>query len=101
MILRMLHLQQSAITDHTLEVLVDTCKGSLKEIDVSFCCNITNAGLGYLVDKIGDQFESITIWGCAQITEEFLDGHSRFGHLNIMGVWMKQTSPNQPLFYTN
>ena len=63
MILRMLHLQQSAITDHTLEVLVDTCKGSLKEIDVSFCCNITNAGLGYLVDKIGDQFESITIWG--------------------------------------
>jgi len=88
-----LNVNATSITDKSLEVLAATSSSSLQELDVGFCHNITNKGLGYLVEKADSQLETVHIWGCAQINEEFLDGHSRtknVGGLNIVGAWMKK-----------
>lgn len=78
----------SSITDKSLEVLASTCSSSLMELDVSFCTAISDKGLGYLVSKVGEQFTKLNVWGLAQLSDEFYDGHSSKS-LEIMGVWMK------------
>jgi hypothetical protein len=73
-------------------MLAATSSSSLQELDISFATNVTDKGLGYLTSKVGYQFKKVHIWGLAQITEEFLDGHDRVeeGGLEIVGVWMKK-----------
>lgn len=77
-----------------MEILAATCGSSLEELNVSFCPNVTDKGLGYLVDKAANQLSKIIIWGCAQLTDEFLDGHRRVDDpaLEIIGAWMKKNS---------
>lgn len=85
-------------TDKSLEVIAATCYSSLVELDASFCSLISDQGLGFLVSKVRDQFEVLHLWGCAQITDSFLDGHRRVRKgntdsaepLNIVGTWMKR-----------
>ena len=74
-------------------MLAATCKSSLEELDVGFCAGVSDKGLGYLVSKVARQLSKIHVWGCAQITEDFLDGHDRLdeGGLEIVGVWMKKS----------
>lgn len=81
----------SSCTDRTMESLAATSAKTLKELDVSFCPHISDKGLGYLVSK-AYQLSTIHIWGCAQITDEFLDGHSRRedSSFEVIGAWMKQ-----------
>jgi DNA repair protein RAD7 len=83
----------SSVTDKSMEMLAVCCKSSLEELDVSSCTSISDKGLGYLVSKLGGQFSKIHVWGMAQLTEEFLDGHDRVeeGGLEICGVWMKKS----------
>jgi len=82
----------SNCSDTTMEYLAATSVSSLKELDISYAPFITDKGLGYLVSKVGNQFNKIKIWGCAQINEEFLDGHSRIHdpNLQIIGAWIKK-----------
>ena len=82
----------SSISDKSMEMLSATCKSSLEELDIGFCASVSDKGLGYLVSKVGRQLSKIHVWGCAQITEDFLDGHGRLdeGGLEIVGVWMKK-----------
>jgi hypothetical protein len=82
----------SSCTDRTMENLAATSCRTLKELDISFCGQISDKGLGYLVSKASQQLSKIHIWGCAQITDEFLDGHARVGDcsLQVVGAWMKQ-----------
>jgi hypothetical protein len=82
----------SSCTDRTMENLAATSNTTLKELDVSFCGHISDRGLGYLVSKASQRLSKIYIWGCAQITDEFLDGHARVGDcsLQVVGAWMKQ-----------
>jgi len=84
----------SSITDENMESLASLCHVSLKELKINFCTNISDKGLGYLVSKVKHQFNRLEIWGCAQITETFLDGHCRVdgGGLDIIGVWMAKGS---------
>jgi len=84
----------SLVTDTAMECLAATCGSSLRELNVSFCPRISDKGLGYLVDNLGPQLEKIQMWGCAQITDEFLDGHRRVDDpaMEITGVWMKKNS---------
>ena len=79
-----------SVTDRNMENLASKCHHSLKELKINFCTNISDNGLGYLVSKVEHQFNRLELWGCAQITEKFLDGHSRVeeGGLEILGVWM-------------
>lgn len=83
----------SCITDKSLEILAACSFFSLRELDVSFCAHISDQGLGFLVSKAGPQLAKIHIWGDAQITDEFLDGHGRVdeGGLEIIGAWMKRS----------
>jgi hypothetical protein len=70
-------------------VLAATCGSSLQELDVSFCGTITDKGLGYLSSKC-IHLKKVHIWGLAQLTDEFLDGHDGEG-LELVGVWMKKS----------
>eukprot|EP00985_Skeletonema_marinoi_P019014 scaffold10763_cov108-Skeletonema_marinoi.AAC.2 len=83
----------SSVSDKSMEMLAATCKSSLEELDVGFCAGVSDKGLGYLVSKVARQLSKIHVWGCAQITEDFLDGHDRVdeGGLEIVGVWMKKS----------
>jgi hypothetical protein len=82
------------VTDGSMECLAATCTATLKELNVSFCPNITDKGLGYLVEQVDSQLSMIQVWGCAQLTDEFLDGHSRTNDptIQICGAWMKKSS---------
>lgn len=86
-----LNVSNSSVTDKVMENLALTCASSLKLLKVNFCPNISDNGLGYLVSKCGMQFSSVEIWGCAQISDAFLDGHHRAGchSFEIEGAWMK------------
>ena len=76
-----------------MEHLAATSFSSLEELNVNFCSKTSDRGLGYLVDKCERQLGKISIWGCAQITDVFLDGHSRIDEdpLEIVGIWMRQS----------
>uniref|UniRef100_A0A7S3Q289 Uncharacterized protein n=2 Tax=Chaetoceros debilis TaxID=122233 RepID=A0A7S3Q289_9STRA len=85
-----LDVSNSSVTDKVMENLASTCSSSLKLLKVNFCPNISDNGLGYLVSKCGTQFSSVEIWGCAQISDIFLDGNHGAGRrFEIEGAWMK------------
>jgi hypothetical protein len=81
------------VTDQMLEQLVETSARTLQSINVSYCPLISDKGLGYMVSKMGNQLTKIKVWGCAQLTDEFFDGHDRVndGTLEIIGAWMKKS----------
>ena len=81
------------VTDQMLEQLVETSARTLQNINVSYCPLISDKGLGYMVSKMGNQLTKIKVWGCAQLTDEFFDGHDRVndGTLEIIGAWMKKS----------
>ena len=83
----------SSVTGKSMEHLAATSYSSLEELNVNFCSKTSDRGLGYLVDKCERQLGKISIWGCAQITDVFLDGHSRIDEdpLEIVGIWMRQS----------
>jgi len=87
------NLSGSCVTDKSMETLASMCSGSLRELDVSFCAFVSNKGLGFLVSELGNQLAKLHIWGNAQISDEFLDGHGRVddGGLEIIGAWMKRS----------
>ena len=82
------------VSDAAMESLAATCTATLRELNVSFCPSITDKGLGYLVDQMDAQLSKIEIWGCAQLTDEFLDGNSRANDptMEICGAWMKKST---------
>ena len=83
----------TTVTDAALEHLVVTCASSLEELNVGYCPLLTDQGLGYLVSKAGTQLTKIYCWGCAQLSDEFLDGHDRSQDetFEIIGAWMKKS----------
>lgn len=92
-----LNIQGSICTDTTMENLVATSASTLRDLDVSFSPLITDKGLGYLVSNCDHQLAKIHIWGCAQVTDNFLDGHRRIddSDLEVVGAWIKGKTPDQ------
>lgn len=84
----------TAVSDKSMENLVKYCSASLRLLNVSYCPNISSKGLGYLVTEVGDQLEKLSIWGMAQLTDEFHDGHrrSRDTRFEVIGSWMKKSA---------
>jgi hypothetical protein len=83
----------SSVTDKTMEELATFCSSTLRDLRMNFCPLVSDKGLGYLVEKCGNQFVFLDIWGNAQISDTFLDGHDRIGKgLVIEGAWMKHSS---------
>lgn len=82
----------SSVKDKNIEELCEMCSTTLTELKVNFCPELSDSALGYLVSKCGNQLASIDIWGNAQISDAFLDGHDRIGKgLSVEGAWMKQS----------
>lgn len=81
------------VTDQMLEQLVETSSNTLESLNISYCPLINDSGLGYLVKNIGFQLKKIELWGCAQLTDDFFDGHDRAhdGSLKLIGAWMKKS----------
>ena len=84
----------SLLTDAALEDLVGGAATTLEELHVSFCPRLTDQGLGFLVDRCGRQLARLHVWGNAQLSDDFFDGHRRVrdAGLEIVGVWMKKTA---------
>jgi hypothetical protein len=90
----------SLVTDTSMEYLVATCADTLQDLNVSFCGRISNQGLGYLVDSSslsshGPALRKLHVWGCAQLSDEFFEGHARVddANLEILGAWIKSKQP--------
>ena len=83
------------VTDKSMEHIAKYCVTSLHELDVSFCPNVTDQGLGYLVSQVLN-LRKLCIWGCAQISDNFHDGHRRVmdSSFEVEGAWMKKSSYN-------
>jgi hypothetical protein len=81
------------VTDSMLEQLVETSANTLEDLNISYCPLISDNGLGYLLAKAGQQLKNIQVWGCAQLTDDFFDGHDRVNDrtLQIEGAWMKKS----------
>lgn len=89
--LRVLNIQgSSVVSDEGLEYLTNRSRYSLEKLNVSYCVKLTDQGLGYLVDCCSG-LQRLEIWGSAQLTSAFLDGHSRANDasLKIVGTWIK------------
>jgi hypothetical protein len=87
----------SLLTDTSLEYLASP-KGAtyrtMTELNVSFCPNISDQGLGYLIDQCETQLRRIDVWGNAQLTDNLYDGHRRVDDpsFEVVGIWMKKSS---------
>lgn len=81
--LRRLSLNNGArITDRTLLALSEHTP-HLEEVDLSWCRELTDEGLGILTDRC-TRLKRLKVWGCTQLTSVFLEGHARHD-LEIVG----------------
>lgn len=85
------------LTDTAMEYLASNKSPTyrtLKDLNISFCPNITNKGLGYLIDSCQSQLRTVQVWGNAQLTDDVFDGHQRSDDpsLEVEGIWMKKAS---------
>jgi hypothetical protein len=85
------------LTDKSLENIATHCATSLHELDLSFCPHVSDQGLGYLVSQVHDQMQKLCIWGCAQLSDTFHDGHRRVmdSSFEVEGAWMKRASQHK------
>ena len=67
------------------------CRDRLEELDISWCRNVPLEALGMLADSCV-ALKKLHIWGCSQICEQFLYGHSN-DSLDIFGGKLDSTAP--------
>eukprot|EP00775_Hariotina_reticulata_P013890 gene13890-14009_t len=75
----------NGVTSRTIQALSRCCREVLRELDVSFCRDISEGALGQLVDQCSGSLRKLKVYGCSQLTARFLHGHSN-DHLVIEGV---------------
>lgn len=71
------------LSNTAVAAITKYCRQTLRTIDLSFCRKITNEALGYMADECA-LLREVSLWGCTQVNDLFLLGHSRFG-LNVIG----------------
>lgn len=69
----------------TMRALALCCKESLETLDISFCRKITDDALGVVADKC-HRLRSVTLFGCSQITQRFVHGHSNQALMHVEGL---------------
>ncbi|KAF2285058.1 hypothetical protein P3X46_007462 [Hevea brasiliensis] len=75
----------SRVSLHTA-LAIAKCLRSLLSLDLSWCRKLTNEALGLIVDSCSS-LKVLTLFGCTQITEVFLNGHSN-SLVHIIGCKM-------------
>ncbi|KAI3853925.1 hypothetical protein MKX03_024151 [Papaver bracteatum] len=85
------------VGNHTALSLARCCSKNLLSLDLSWCRGLNNPALGLIVDSCSN-LKILKLFGCTQITSEFVNGHSNkyvqivglqltplLEHLNILG----------------
>ncbi|XP_022147599.1 uncharacterized protein LOC111016485 isoform X2 [Momordica charantia] len=67
---------------------------NLVSLDLSWCRNLTNEALGLIVDNCLS-LRVLKLFGCSQVTEVFLDGHSN-PEVEIIGLKLSPVWPQKP-----
>ncbi|XP_062192491.1 uncharacterized protein LOC133895984 isoform X2 [Phragmites australis] len=70
--------------DLTALAIARTCSACLEDLDLSFCRELTNEALGLIVDSCSS-LRILKLFGCTQITDFFLKGHSN-PSVKIVGI---------------
>ncbi|KAJ6799184.1 DNA repair protein rhp7 isoform X1 [Iris pallida] len=65
------------VAEYTALAISMCCTQSLQSLDLSFCRDITDEALGLIVDSCSS-LSFLTLFGCSQITDSFMKGHSNF-----------------------
>ncbi|KAL7133253.1 hypothetical protein ABFS83_12G128400 [Erythranthe nasuta] len=73
------------VSNHTALSLARNCR-NLRSLDLSWCRNLTNEALGLVVDSCSS-LEVLKLFGCTQVTNVFLDGHSN-PEVKLIGLKM-------------
>ncbi|KAI3447203.1 hypothetical protein Pfo_003868 [Paulownia fortunei] len=73
------------VSNHTALSLARNCR-NLRSLDLSWCRNLTNEALGLIVDSCS-LLEVLKLFGCTQVTNVFLDGHSN-PQVKLIGMKM-------------
>uniref|UniRef100_A0A453SYC0 Uncharacterized protein n=1 Tax=Aegilops tauschii subsp. strangulata TaxID=200361 RepID=A0A453SYC0_AEGTS len=68
----------------TARAIASKCSLRLEILDVSFCRGLTNEALGLIVDSCSS-LRTLKLFGCTQITDIFLKGHSN-SLVKIIGI---------------
>ncbi|DBB02954.1 hypothetical protein WJX77_009284 [Trebouxia sp. C0004] len=76
----------------TIKALATATRDRLEELDISWCRNVPSEALGMLADNCV-ALKKLHLWGCSQITEDFLYGHSNDA-LQILGGKLDTTGPD-------
>lgn len=63
------------VTNRAIECVIQHCKTSIEEMDVSWCRDIPCSSLGLLADSC-PLLRRLVLWGCTQADDTFLFGHS-------------------------
>jgi DNA repair protein RAD7 len=76
----------------TAYAIARNCSTHLEVLDLSFCRELTNEALGLIVDSCSS-LRILKLFGCTQITDVFLKGHSNslVTIVGIEGNILKQT----------
>lgn len=80
------HLSLNAVrqaADKTLLALAQHPRSSLETLDVSWCRQVTDQGLGLLADSCPNLSE-LRMFGCTQVTDVFKHGHSN-SYIRLIG----------------
>lgn len=73
------------VSNNTALSVSRNCK-NLKSLDLSWCRNMTNEALGLIVDSCFS-LEVLKLFGCTQVTNVFLEGHSN-PRVELIGLKM-------------
>lgn len=63
--------------------MFENCRERLEELDISWCRQVPLEAVGVLADTC-EHLKKVHVWGCSQINEQFLYGHSNDA-LQILG----------------
>ncbi|XP_010917190.1 uncharacterized protein [Elaeis guineensis] len=63
------------VAEHTAVAISRKCYSNLQNLDLSFCRKMTDEALGLIVDNCSN-LRILKLFGCNQVTDTFLDGHS-------------------------
>lgn len=72
------------VADQTIMALAKHSHASLETLDLSFCRLVDDECLGLLADSCL-QLQELRLYGCTQVTQKFLNGHSNC-NLKVIGL---------------
>lgn len=64
------------LSDAGIKAVATHCNATLEEINISWCQGVSEEAIGLLADSCRSRLRKVVAWGCTQLEELFLHGHS-------------------------